>query len=557
MAESNDGSALPQATVMPRRRGRVSVVWIVPILAAVVALGIAVQRILSEGPTISIVFKAAEGIEAGKTFVKFKDINIGQVSSVELSEDYTKVTVKAKIAKSAAGLLVEDAKFWVVEPRISLSGVSGLGTLLSGNYIGFEPGKSKTRQHDFKGLDTPPVVTGERAGRQFVLRAAALRSLGVGAPLYYRSLAAGQVLSYELAADGRSIDVKVFVNAPYDKYVVADTRFWNASGIDLSLGADGVQVRTESLVALIAGGIAFETPAAGDAAPPVAADQVFTLYADQATAMKQPETLAQRYVLYFNEPLRGLAVGAPVTVMGLPGGNVVDVGLDLDPATAKIRGRVEIVAYPERLITHLRSQQLKTGEAMVDHAKQRLAMVRRVVEQGGLRAQLRTGNLLTGQLYVAFDVFPHAPKVSIDWNRNPIELPVMPGVLPQIEDKLMSILAKIDAVPFAQIGGDVRTAIATFDRLIKDADVAVQKFNTDAMPEIKPALEAFKNASTSAAKALNDADASLLAPGAPAVQDLRGALVEFTRAARSLRVLLDYLEQNPSALIRGKTEENR
>jgi paraquat-inducible protein B len=144
--------------LVPRRRARISVVWVIPVLAAVVAIGIAVQRILSEGPTITITFKAAEGIEAGKTVVKYKDMNIGQVTAVQLTTDHSRVQVTAKIAKSAAGLMVEDATFWVVEPRVTLSGVSGLGTLLSGNYIGFEVGKSRKKQDRFIGLDTPPCL---------------------------------------------------------------------------------------------------------------------------------------------------------------------------------------------------------------------------------------------------------------------------------------------------------------------------------------------------------------------------------------------------------------
>src|SRR5262249_45397831 len=171
MPESTDRDDLPQATVVPRRRARISVVWIIPILAAVVAVGIAVQRVLSEGPTITIVSKAAEGVEAGKTFIKYKDVNIGQVSAVRLSPDYAKVEVTAKIAKSAAGLMVEDARFWVVEPRVTLSGVSGLGTLLSGNYIGFEVGKSSTQQRRFTGLETPAILTYRHAGRQVVRKA--------------------------------------------------------------------------------------------------------------------------------------------------------------------------------------------------------------------------------------------------------------------------------------------------------------------------------------------------------------------------------------------------
>ena len=263
MAESPDN--LPRATVVPRRRQRISVVWIVPILAALVAIGIAIQRIMSEGPTITIVFKAAQGVEAGKTFIKYKDVNIGQVTAVQLSSDHSHVEVTAKIDKNAGDLMVADAKFWVVEPRVTLSGVSGLGTLLSGNFIGFEVGKSDKQQRKFTGLEVPPIITSGQPGRQFVLKAKDLGSLGIGSPIYYRRLQVGQVIAYDLSSDGTAMDIKIFVNAPYDKFVNAGTRFWNASGIDVSVGAGGVDVRTQSLVALLAGGLAFDTP---PSAPP-------------------------------------------------------------------------------------------------------------------------------------------------------------------------------------------------------------------------------------------------------------------------------------------------
>ncbi len=254
MPNENDLNNLPLATVARQKGFRLSVVWIIPILAAVVALGIAIQRIRNAGPTISIVVKSASGIEAGKTLIKYKDVTIGHVTTVQLSDDYTKVMVTAEIDKHAEGLIVEDAKFWVVEPRVSLSGVSGLNTLLSGQYIGFQKGTSLKRARDFTVLEEAPIIT-DQPGQRLRLTASSLGSIGVGAPIYYRSLSVGEVESYKLSADGKSIEATIFVNAPYDKYVTSATRFWNASGIDVTAGANGIQIRTESIVSVLVGGI--------------------------------------------------------------------------------------------------------------------------------------------------------------------------------------------------------------------------------------------------------------------------------------------------------------
>ena len=555
MAENIDRDNLPQATVVPKKGPRISVIWIIPILAAVVAIGIAIHSILSEGPTITITFKAAEGVEAGKTFIKYKDVNIGQVTAVELSDAYAKVTITAKIAKHAEGLIVEDAKFWVVEPRVTLSGVSGLGTLLSGNYIGFEPGTSTKKQRTFIGLEVPPIITLDQPGRQFVLQADSLGSLGIGSPVYYRRLQAGQVIAYNLAADGKALEIKVFVNAPYDQYVNPGTRFWNASGVDVSVGAGGVDVRTQSLVALLAGGLAFDTPPFAPQAEPAAANTVFTLYTDQATAMKQPETIAKRYVLYFNEPLRGLSVGAPVTLLGLQGGAVTAVGLDLDPATLTLRGRVEVVFFPERIIARLNQKQTSAGETLVRSDQQRHAFVQQLVEQRGLRAQLQSGSLLTGQLYVALDFFPAAPKATVDWSQDPTELPVAPSLVPDLEAKVTSVLAKLEQFPYQAIGDDLKKVLLSLDQMLKAADKAVTRLDTDVTPGLKTTLAGLHGTLAAADGVLKSTDATLVGKDAAVQQDLSAALQEIARAARSLRVLADYLERHPESLLRGKSKE--
>jgi paraquat-inducible protein B len=557
MTDQIDPDKLPQATVVRKKRMRISIIWIIPLLAALVAIGIAIQRVRSEGPTITIVFKVAEGIEAGKTFIKYKDVRIGQVTAVQLSPDYSKVLVKAKIAKHAAGLMVRDASFWIVEPRINLSGVSGLNTLLSGNYIGFEAGKSEEEGLDFTALDEPPFIPSQH-GRRFVLKANTLGSLGVGAPIYYRSLNVGQVASYNLAADGKSVEIHVYVDAPYDKYVTAETRFWNASGIDVSVGADGVNVRTESVVALLAGGVSFDTPDfLPSKAAPAAPNTVFTLYRTRAIAMKQPDPVERRYVLYFNESVRGLSVGAPVTLLGMQVGEVADVGLTFDAATVRFRPRVLITFFPERLIGRLSAlQQAGTERTMAEMTKEaRIRMLRRIVEERGLRAQLQTGSLLTGELFVAFEYFPTASKPKIDWSREPLELPVVPGGLANIESKLASILTKVDNMPIDAMAAEVRNTLATLDQTLKEAGTLVNRVDTQWVPEGTKTLEEMRRAIVSADRVLNNTDATLFGKESPAPQDLRDALQEVTRAARSVRILVDYLERHPEMLIRGKPEE--
>jgi paraquat-inducible protein B len=465
--------------------------------------------------------------------------------------------VTAKISKRAGGLMVEDAKFWVVEPRVTLSGISGLGTLLSGNYVGFQPGKSSTKQTRFTGLDVPPVIT-DQPGRRFVLKASTLGSLGIGSPIYYRQLQAGQVAAYALAADGKGIDITVFINTPYEKYVTPETRFWNASGIDVSVGAGGVNVRTEGLVALLAGGLAFDAPPFAAPAGPAAANTVFTLYSDRATAMKQPESISRVFVLHFTESLLGLSVGAPVTLLGLPAGEVTAVGLSVDPATMAFRPRVLITFFPERLLARVTARDQAAASIMTEGSdKVRLQLIRRIVEEQGLRAQLKTGNLLTGQLFVAFNYFPDAPKAKIDWTQDPLELPVVRSTIPDLEAKLTGILNKLDNLPLEAIGKELQKDLTALGQTLDSTDKLVKRADSELVDVLKTTIEETRRAIASADKMLTSTDATLVGKDAPVQQDLREALQEMVLAARSLRVLTDYLERHPESLIRGKTQEKK
>ena len=540
MTENIDLEDVPETTAVPRKKLKVSVVWIIPLIAAIVAIGIAVQRILMEGPTITIVFKKAEGIEAGKTFIKYKEVNVGQVTEVKLSEDFRQVVVTAKIDRSAAGLLVEDACFWIEQPRATLSGITGISTLLSGNYIGLEPGESKVERRAFTGLEEPPAITFDEPGRRFILRTESLGSVGSGSPLYYRSLNVGQVIGYDLSEDGESVRIQVFVRAPYDRYVTVRTRFWQASGIDVSAGTEGFSVRTESFLSMLIGGIAFEHPFSEKNPKPAGENSVFILFGSRAEALANPETIASPYVLYFNETLRGLSAGAPVTYLGLTTGEVTDVGFDQDDRTNLIRPRVDIVLYPERFMAY--AKPLPGQDAVVPSVTDRRAFMERAVNLG-LRAQLKSGNLLTGQRFVSLDIFPDAPDVEIDWRKVPTELPVVPSGLQDMETKIHSILTKLEKMPLDGLAADLKKTLVSVDKLFKRIDGEI-------LPDAKATLEKLK-------RALENIDATLVGKDAAAQQQLRDTLQEIARAAQGVSRLTEYLERNPEALIRGKAQESR
>jgi paraquat-inducible protein B len=508
---------LPEARRIVRKKTPLSLVWIVPIVAALVGVWVAVTKIMSEGPTITIVLRTAEGLEAGKTKIRYNGVDVGTLTTIRLSDDHTRVVATAQMAPEARGFLLEDTRFWVVRARISGATVSGLGTLLSGAYVGMEIGQSLKSRRDFAALEQPPVVTVDVPGRYFKLKSPDLGSLDLGTPLYFRRLHVGEVVSYALAADGQSLDVAVFVNVPYDQYVTSNTRFWHASGVDVALSAAGLTVQTQSALSILIGGVAFETPATSPVASPAEANASFTLFANRAQAFEPPARDPQLYRLVFKQSVRGLAVGAPVEFQGVPIGEVAEIDAQMDAQTFEFSVPVTIRLDVERLGAKI--VDLPPG---MDRASERTKLVEGLVARG-VRAQLQTGNLLTGALFVAFDTFPDAPAATIDWSQHPVQLPTIGGELEVIEASLTGILKKIEGLPLEGVVADLRKTLAGADQALASARGALD------------------NAS------------KMIAPSSGLSGEISGTLQEVSRAARSVRVLADYLERNPEALIRGKT----
>jgi paraquat-inducible protein B len=548
MSEPDDPSAaaLPpipppgMPTVVRRRNWLPSLIWVIPIVAALIGVALIVRILIDRGPSIVLTFKTAEGLEAGKTAVRYKDVQIGTVQSIRLAPDRSNVRVAVQLRKEAQGFTAEDTRFWVVRPRLDTSGISGLGTLLSGAYIEADAGSSDDTASEFVGLEVPPIVTRDASGRQFLLHARDIGSLDIGSPVYFRRIKVGQLAAYELDPDGHGVTLRVFVNAPYDKFVGVNTRFWHASGFDVELSASGLKVRTQSLVTVLLGGIAFQAP--DDELGPVAQeDAAFALAPDEATAMKEPDGPSQALLMYFNQSLRGLSPGAPVDFRGVVIGEVKSIGVEFDPGEREFRMPVLVQIYPDRL-------RRKVAGATSDSRYSPLERLGYLVGKG-LRAQLRTGSLLTGQVYVAVDFFPNAKPATLDTSRTPLEMPTVPNSLDELQSQVADIARKIDKVPFEELSADLRRTLGTLNKTLGSAEQLATSLHNDLTPQMTAAMKDVRRTLDSAQKTISD--------DSPLQQDMRQTLQELTRAATSLRVLTDYLERHPESLIRGKPEDNK
>lgn len=532
----SENEGLPTPRVEKGSRWLPSLVWLVPLIAALIGLVLVVNAVLDQGPTVVVSFRSGDGLEAGKTRVKYKDVDIGMVRSISLSSDLSKVQVTIEMTKEAKRFTAADTRFWVVRPRVGATGVSGLGTLLSGAYIGVDAGKGALGNTNFNGEEHAPPVTVDQKGTQYVLHAESLGSVDVGAPVFYRRIPVGQVIDYALDAQGKGVTMRVFVNAPYDQYVGKATRWWHASGVDVRLDSSGFKINTQSLAALLVGGIAFESVSGNKPAAPAPNGSQFPLAEDQASALREPDGQPITSVFYFDQSLRGLAPGASVDFRGLVLGEVRSVGVEYDPVKNNFRMPVTVELYPARL-----GKRFQQTLAADPDQKVGPELLERMVA-GGLRGQLRTGNLLTGQLYVALDFFPAAPKVKLDIAQSPLEMPTIPNSLEELQTQLSSIARKLDKVPFDEIGKNLNSTLRNANALFKQLDMQV-------MPEMKATLDSAKHTFASAEL--------LLQKDAPLQSDLREALQQMTQTMQSLSELSDYLERHPESLLRGKRGDKK
>ena len=448
-----------------------------------------VKTLSEQGPRATISFKTAEGIEVGKTRIKYKNVDIGVVEKIKFSDDFSNIILTVDFMEGSEKFLRRSTRFWVVKPQLSLRGATGLSTIISGAYIEIEPGTGAPKLH-FIGLEKQPVVKSDEQGKKITLVTQKLGSVDTGSPIYYQGLLAGEVLGYELGNDRKSTYVHTFIKDPFDQLIRGNTNFWNVSGINVSMGADGFKVQTESIQSMMFGGIAFETPETLEQATTDIDKLVFTLHESYESIKKHAYTKKIKFIMFFDSSIRGLNLGAPVEFKGIKVGTVLDVRLEFDSGSNSFRIPVLIEIEPQRII--------ERGNQEMDQSHQAL---QRLVKRG-LRARLQTGSLLTSQLFVELDMHPGSP-INLSGSDTPYpELPTLPtsnfGAITQSAEDL---LAKLNAVDIKEVTSVLIDTIQTANKTMHNADKAIESANTligtpgipEAIENVRITLKNFKN----------------------------------------------------------------
>ncbi len=548
------------------KRSGPSIVWIIPILTLLVGGWLIVKTLSEQGPTVTIGFKNAEAIEAGKTRIKYKNIDIGLVEDVRFDEDSKGVTVVATFNQGTDHFLRRNTRFWVVKPELGIRGVKALSTLLSGAYIEIEPGQGAKQKH-FVGLEKAPVIKSDEVGSKIVLISDRLRSISTGSPVYYQGIDVGEILGHELANDSKSVYIYAFIQDPYDKLIRANTRFWNVSGIDISLDADGLVVKTESMKSIILGGISFETPETLEPATDEIDDLIFTLF-DKHDSIKDTSYIRKIYFLaYFDSSVRGLNIGAPVEFKGIKIGSVKDVRLEFNSSDTSFRIPVLLEIEPGRIIDRsvdvINTESQSTIETLIEH---------------GLRARLQTGSIITGQLFVELDMHPGTPIILSGTDGPYPELPTLPAPLEAIKQSFENILAKLNKVDIPRIGEtfletlEGMSSFVNSDEIQNSADDVAASLESlriilanveqselggailkakDALTKIESFLDQMGNTLGNVDNTLEDTQ-EILQPDAPLQYNLIKMSSELEETARAIRSLIEMMERDPQSLIFGK-----
>jgi paraquat-inducible protein B len=554
----------PSAVVRSRidRKSRWSLIWAIPVVTALIGAWLAWSTLSERGPLITISFETAEGLQANQSHVRHKDVDMGVVQKITLAPDLKRVLVTVRMNREAEPLLTDSAQFWVVRPRFFAGSISGLQTLFSGSYIDLLPAMEGGQQkRDFVGLENPPVLQSDVPGRTFLLNAARIGSLNLGSPIMYRDLEVGEILGWDIGEMARSITIHAFVREPFDKYVHDNSRFWNASGATVELGANGLQLQIESLRAVVLGAIAFETPQDAKVTEETDPDHTFTLFQSQDAATSSTFKRSVPFVANFTGSVSGLAAGSPVTLHGLKIGEVSSVSLMYDPALDNVLVPVHFTLEPERIAMLEWPADKDLEERMRDLVKR------------GLRVKLESGNILTGQKQLAMDLYHDAPPGVLRKEGDDYVIPVLGGSADDVATAATNLVNRLNNIPFEAIGNNLEQTLAGVNTLVNDKELgaslaalratltSTQTLMENLSHGVTPVLTRLPAVAASLDDTVKRTDKLITSldngygNDSHFNRDVARMMSQLADAARSIRVLADLLSRHPEALIRGRTDQ--
>jgi paraquat-inducible protein B len=541
LSEKPDSAPAPEI----RRARRWNIVWVVPILALLLGGWLLYRNFAAQGPVARVRFDTADGIFAGKTEVRCRSVKVGIVKDVKLADDLKSVLVHLEFDPDSEGLLRRGTRFWVVKPRLSATEFSGVGTLITGAYIELDPGPPDAEPWTrFKGRETPPATNRSVPGRRLILTAEEAGSLSVGAPIYFRGFEVGRIEARELAENGLKVSYNAFIGEEYSNLVTENTRFWNTSGIDISAGADGFKLRTPSFQAMVSGGVSFGVTAGEAPGKPAPDGMEFPLFRDEEAARKSTFNPTLKFLLLFDQTVRGLAEKAPVEFRGITIGRVAEISFDLVPAIGDPRIPVLIEVDPclmrpeaARKITAPDSEFIKDA-------------VRK-----GLRAALKTGSLITGALYVDLDYYTDSPPAELGKSGEFSTIPTVSSGFAQLEAKLTAILDKLQALPLDKTMADIAAAAVEAKVTIADSRATLKEIEATAAAARKTLEDPdFRGLPADLRKSLDELQKSVASVGPDgAVQgDLLRTLDELRASLRSLKAVTTTIDEKPNSLLFGR-----
>jgi paraquat-inducible protein B len=554
----------PSAVVRSRidRKRRLSLIWAIPVVTLFIGAWLAWETISERGPLITITFETAEGLQATQSHVRHKEVDMGVVQKIALTPDLKRVQVTVRMNKEAEPLLTDQAQFWVVRPRFFAGSITGLSTLVSGSYIDLLPsGQGGPAKRDFVGLENPPVLQSDVPGRTFLLQANSIGSLNLGSPITYRDLEVGEILGWDVGEMARDITVHAFVRAPFDKYVRDNSRFWNASGASVHLGANGLQLQVQSLRSVVLGGVAFETPDDPAFIEESPANQQFTLYPTKEAADASTFKRNVPLVANFATSVAGLGAGAPVTLRGLKIGEVSTVSLVYDRTADNVVVPVHFTLEPGRI-------------AMLDLPTDGDldAKMRNLVHRG-LRVKLETASILTGQKQLALDTFPNAGPGEFRKDGEIYVIPVLGGGADDVATAATNLVNRLNDIPFEGIGRNLNETLAGVNALVNDKQLGqsvtalratlastqelVNSLNQGLSPMARrlPAISAGLEDAVNRTNRLIGSMETGYGGDSRFSRDVTRLMTQLSDASRSIRVLADLLSRHPEALIRGRTDQ--